>query len=191
MPDTHLGLEIMKKLILSFIVVCFATVGFSQKPLSFSTVIDAEGLNAQTLYDLTKNWMTQTFKDSNAFYEQPGEEITGRGKMSFSTNMQYSSIKGHIEFSVNVQFKEGKLKFTMGSFTHKPEIVAYFNNDMGILVDSLPKKLEDIGITGVNRKACYKYYFKRGTPLCKTEFDNLSANLNMFIDNRNSTKEDW
>lgn len=90
-----------------------------------------------------------------------------------------------------VQFKDGKLKFTMGSFTHKPEIVAYFNNDMGILVDSLPKKLEDMGITGVNRKACYKYYFKRGTPLCKTEFDNLSANLKMFIDNRNSNKEDW
>ena len=62
---------------------------------------------------------------------------------------------------------------------------------MGILVDSLPKKLENMGITGVNRKACYKYYFKRATPLCKTEFENLSANLKMFIDNRNSTKEDW
>lgn len=191
MPDTNLGLEIMKKLILSLIIACLATVGFAQKPLSFSTVIHAEGVNAQTLYDLTKNWMAQTFKESNTFFEQPGEEITGRGKLSFSTNMQYSSIKGHIEYSVNVQFKEGKLKFTMGSFTHKPEIVAYFNNDMGILVDSLPKNLDAIGITGVNRKACYKYYFKRGTPICKTEFDNLSANLKLFIDNRNSSKEDW
>ena len=60
----------------------------------------------------------------------------------------------------------------MRSFTHKPEIVAFFNNDMGILIDSLPKKLENMGITGMNRKACYKYYFKRGTPLCKAEFDN-------------------
>ena len=67
----------------------------------------------------------------------------------------------------------------------------YWNNDMGILVDSLPKKLEDMGVTGVNRKACYKYYFKRGTPLCKAEFDKLSANLQLFIDNRNATKEDW
>ena len=46
-------------------------------------------------------------------------------------------------------------------------------------------------ITGVNRKACYKYYFKRGTTLCKTEFDNLSSNLKLFIENRNSNKEDW
>lgn len=181
----------MKKIILSLILVCVAMTGFAQKPLSFSTVIYEEGVDAKTLFDLTKNWMAQTFRDSNSFLEQSGDEITGRGRMTFSTNMQYSSIKGHIEYSVNVQFKEGKLKFTMGSFTHKPEIVAYFNNDMGILVDSLPKKLEDMGITGVNRKACYKYYFKRGTPLCKTEFDNLSANLKMFIDNRNSTKEDW
>ena len=191
MPDTNLGLEIMKKLIISLIISCFAMVGFAQQPLSFSTIIHVEGINAQTLYDLTKNWMAQTFKESNTFFEQPVEEITGRGKMSFSTNMQYSSIKGHIEYSVNVQVKEGKLKFTMGSFIHTPEIVAYFNNDMGLLVDSLPKKLEDIGITGANRKACYKYYFKRATPLCKTEFDKLSANLKSFMENRSSNKEDW
>lgn len=181
----------MKKLVSSLIIACFAMVSFAQKPLSFSTVIYEDGVDVKTLYDLTKNWMAQNFGDSYTFLEQSGDEITGRGRMSFSTNMLYSSIKGHIEYSVNVQFKEGKLKFTMGSFAHKPEIVAYFNNDMGILVDSLPKKLEDMGITGANRKACYKYYFKRGTPLCKTEFDNLSANLKMFINNRNSTKDDW
>ena len=62
MPDTNLGLEIMKKLILSVIIACLATVGFAQKPLSFSTVIQAEGVNAQTLYDLTKNWMAKLLK---------------------------------------------------------------------------------------------------------------------------------
>lgn len=181
----------MKKFLLSFIIACLPMINFAQKPLSYSTVINKEGVNAQTLYALTKNWMAQTFKDSNTFLEQSGEEITGRGRMTFSTNLQYSSIKGFIEYSVNVQFKEGKLKLTVGNFTHIPEIVALFNNDMGILVDSLPKKLEDMGITGVNRKACYKYYYKRGTPLCKAEFDKLSANLKLFIDNRNSNKEDW
>lgn len=160
MPDTNLGLEIMKKLILSLIIACLATVGFAQKPLSFSTVIHAEGVKAETLYDLTKNWMAQTFKESNTFFEQPGEEITGRGKLSFSTNMQYSSIKGHIEYSVNVQFKEGKLKFTMGSFTHKPEIVAFFNNDMGILVDSLPKKIRKYGNNWYEQESLLQILFQ-------------------------------
>lgn len=181
----------MKKCILSFIIASLATIGFAQKPLSFTAVVYEEGVDAQTLYNFTRNWMAQTFKESNSLLEQAGEEITGRGRITFSTNMQYSSIKGFIEYSVNVQFKDDKLKFTMSSFTHKPEIVAYFNNDMGILVDSLPKKLEDMGITGVNRKACYKYYFKRGTPLCKTEFENMSANLKMFIDNRIFNKDNW
>lgn len=181
----------MKKIILSLTIACLAHIGFAQNPLSFSTVINEEGVDAQTLYDLTNNWIAQTFKDANTFLQKPGEEITGKGKMNFSTNMQYSSIKGFIEYSVNVQFKDGKLKLTLGNFTHIPEIIAYFNNDMGILVDSLPKKLEDMGITGVNRKACYKYYFKHGTPLCKAEFDKLSANLKLFIENRNSTEEDW
>lgn len=182
----------MKRLFTILVIIfCSTMIGFAQKPLSFSTVIREEGIDAQTLFSLTKNWMAQTFKDSNTYFEQAGEEITGKGRLSFSTNMQYSSIKGFIEYSVNVQFKEGRLRFTMGSFTHIPEIVAYFNNNMGILVDSLPKKLEDMGITGVNRKACYKYYFKHGTPLCKMEFEKMSANLKMFIDNRNSNKEDW
>ena len=68
----------MKKFILSFIIACFATIGFAQKPLSFSTVIYEEGIDAQSLFDLTKNWMAQTFKDSNFFFEQSGDEITGR-----------------------------------------------------------------------------------------------------------------
>ena len=181
----------MKKLLAILFYVCCANFGFAQKPLSYSTVIVEDGVDAKTLYDLTNNWMAQNFKDANTFYQKPCEEITGKGKMTFSTNMQYSSIKGFIEYSVNVQFKDGKLKFTVGNFTHIPEIIALFNNEMGILVDSLPKKLEDIGITGVNRKACYKYYFKRGTPLCKTEFEQLATNLKMFIDNRNALKEDW
>ncbi len=181
----------MKKFILLLFVACLPIIGFTQKPLSFSVVINKDGVDAQTLYDLTKNWMAQTFRDSNTFLEQSGDEISGRGRMTFSTNMQYSSIKGFLEYSVNVQFKEGKLRFTLGNFTHVPGIIAHFNNDIGILVDSLPEKLDDMGITGVNRKACYKYYFKRGTPLCKAEFEKLSANLELFIDNRNSSKEDW
>lgn len=181
----------MKKFILSLIMICFTMIGFAQKPLSFSTIIYSEGANVQTLFALTKNWMAQNFKDPNSFLEQDGKEITGRGKMTFSTNMQYSSIKGFVEYSVNVQIKEGKLKITMGNFTHIPERVAYFNNDMGILVDSLPKNLKDMGITGVNRKACYKYYFKRGTSLCKTKFNQVSANLKLFIENSNSNRKDW
>jgi len=85
----------MKRIILSLILACFAMTGFAQKPLSFSTVIYEEGIDAKKLFDLTKNWMAQTFRDSNSFLEQSGEEITGRGRMTFSTNMQYSSIKGH------------------------------------------------------------------------------------------------
>ena len=96
----------MKKFILSLILSCFATICFAQRPLSFSTVIYEEGVDAQTLYNYTKNWMVQTFKESNSFLELAGEEITGRGRITFSTNMQYSSIKGFIEYSVNPHCSE-------------------------------------------------------------------------------------
>ena len=181
----------MKRILSLAIANLFVVWSFAQQPLSFSTVISKDGASTQTLYDIVQNWVAQTYKDSQTFLKKPGEGITGKGTISFSTNMQYSSIKGHIDYSIDVQFKDGRMKFSMGSFTHVPELVAYFNNDMGILVDSLPKKLEDIGITGVNRKACYKYYFKHGKPLCKSEFDKLVANLKTFIDNRESAKDNW
>lgn len=181
----------MRKVLLSLLIACFAMNGFAQLPLTYSTVIHKDGTDAKTLYELTQNWMAQMFRDSHTFLQRPGEEITGKGRMAFSTNMQYSSIKGNIDYSINVQFKDGKLKLTMSNFNHTPEIIALFNNTMGVLVDSLPKKLDDMGITGVNRKACYKYYFKHGVPLCKMEFDRMSESLKSFIDNRNATKEDW
>ncbi len=181
----------MKKILSLIVVCCFAIMGYAQKPLSFSTVIYEDSVDAQSLYNLTKNWMAHTFEGFNNFLEQSGKEITGKGKLTFPTTLLYSSIKGHIEYSLNVQFKDGRLKLTMGSFTHIPELVAYFNNDMGVLVDSLPEKLDDIGIKGANRKGCYKYYFKHGVPLCKTEFDKLAADLKLFLNNRISNKETW
>ena len=67
-------------------------MGYAQKPLSFSTVIYEDSVDAQTLYKLIKNWMAQTFNGSNSFLEQSGQEITGKEKLTFPTNMQYSSI---------------------------------------------------------------------------------------------------
>ncbi len=76
----------MKKFILQLIIASFATIGFAQKPLAFSTVIYEEGVDAQTLYNYTKNWMVQTFKESNSFLEQAGEEITGSLKSADSSH---------------------------------------------------------------------------------------------------------
>jgi hypothetical protein len=167
---------------------------FAQKPLTFTKVIQKDGFTAQQLYDATKNWFVRTYVDSRAVlkYENSGKELTGNGNILFKTNMIFSSIEGHIKYLIDVQFKDGRLKLTLSDFRHDPIREALYNNHLGVLVDSLPKDLKEIGIEGANRKAGYKYFFKKGKPLCESAFEELSTSLEKFVDKREiETKDEW
>ena len=184
----------MKKIVLLLALCATVFTGFAQKPLEFSTVIRQDSLNAQALYDITRNWFARTYTNNKAVVrdENPGKQITGKGSIPFTGSMMYSSIDGHIGYLIDIQFRDGRLKFTMSNFTHEAARSAAYDNNMGILVDSLPSDLKTIGVTGANRKASYKYYFKNGTPLCKSMFDDLVASLKNFLEKRETeTKEDW
>ena len=182
----------MKKIFL--LMFAFCCIGaFPQQPLEYSVIIQKEGDDAQTLYDLTRNWFAQTYRDSKSVLQDqnPGKELTGHGKITFSTNVIYSSIQGFIKYLIDVQFKDGRLRFEMKNFTHEPLKDALYNNNMGILVDSLPKNLKDIGIEGSNRKASYKYFYKHGKTLCEKQFIQLSNSLKEFIEKREASNDDW
>lgn len=179
------------KLLLMMVIVAIACN--AQKPISYTKVIQKKGMSAQQLYEASKNWFARTYIDSKAVLkdENPNKELTGNGKLVFSTNILYSSIQGYIGYLIDIQFKDERLKFTMSDFRHEPSHEAKYNNHMGVLVDSLPKDLKEIGIVGMNRKASYKYYFKNGIPLCEKQFNELSKSLEEFIDKREETKDDW
>ena len=183
----------MKKSLLILIALVGSICSFAQKPLEYSTVIKADGLTAQQLYDITRNWFSRTYVDSKAVIrgDNPGKELTGKGKLVFPTNMIYSSIRGYIGYLIDVQFKDGRMKFTMSEFRHDPDHEAKYDNRMGILVDSLPKDLKTIGIEGMNRKASYKYFFKNGVPLCEKQFNTLRKSLEEFVEKREMTKDEW
>lgn len=182
----------MKRLRLLLMALVALTCN-AQKSLSYTKVIQKEGMTAQQLYEASKNWFARTYVDSKAVLkdETPNKELTGKGKLVFSTNMMYSSIQGYIGYLIDIQFKDGRLKFTMSDFLHDPNHEAKYNNRMGLLVDSLPKDMKEIGIEGMNRKASYKYYFKHGIPLCEKQFNELSKSLEDFIDKREKTKDEW
>lgn len=184
----------MKKFLFTSVLLLSTIVCLAQKPLTFTKIIQKDGLTAQQLYDATKNWFARTYVDSKAVLkdDNPGKEITGKGKLVFPTNMLYAALEGYIGYLIDVQFKDGRLKFTMSDFRHDPSRRAMFDNNLGVLVDSLPKDLKEIGIDGANRKAGYKYFFKNGKPLCENVFTELSSSLEKFIDQREvETKDEW
>ena len=184
----------MKRLVILAAMALVVLAAGAQKPLEFSTVIKQDSLDANALYEATKSWFVESFKDSKAVIEddRPGKQITGKGAITFETNMMYASISGYIEFLIDVQFRDGRLKLTMRNFNHKADHKAAFDNDMGILVDELPSDLGEIGIKGANRKSAYKYYHKNATPRCKDAFDTMANSLTEFVVNKKvQEEEEW
>ena len=182
------------KLLFLLTLTCMSFIGFAQKPLEFSIVIRQDSLSASDLYESTKSWFAETYANNKAVIrdDNPGKQITGKGSIPFKASTIYTSISGYIEYLIDTQFREGRLKLTMRNFTHTAARKAMYDNDMGLLVDSLPSDLKDIGISGANRKTSYKYYFKHGKPLCEETFVEIAESLKSFLKKREAdTKEDW
>lgn len=183
----------MKKIMIFAVTMLVALTAAGQKPLEFSSVITKEGMDANALYEATRSWFVESFRDSKSVIqnENPGKQITGKGTMPFTANMMYSSINGFIEFLIDVQFRDGRMKLTMRNFNHKAERPAAFDNNMGVLVDELPKNLGDLGLSG-QQKTCYKYYHKNGKPACEGTFQKIVADLTKYVSERKvEAEEDW
>ena len=183
----------MKRIMILAVTMLVALTAAAQKPLELSAVIKQESMDANALYEATRSWFVESFNDSKSVIqnENPGKQITGKGTMPFTANMMYSSINGFIEFLIDVQFRDGRLKLTMRNFDHKADHKAMFDNNMGILVDELPKNLSDLGLSG-QQKTCYKYYHKNGKPECEGTFNKIVESLTKYVAERKvQAEEEW
>lgn len=183
----------MKRMILMAVVVLTALAAQAQKALEFSTVIQQDSMNATALYEATRSWFAESFKDSKSVIrnENPGKQITGKGTMPFTAGMTHMSINGYIEFLIDAQFRDGRMKLTMRNFDHKASHKAMYDNNMGILVDELPKNLSDLGLSA-GQKSMYKYYHKHAKPMCEETFNKIVADLTKYVSERKaSANEDW
>lgn len=167
----------------AFLVLLFACVvvnaqnAFTQKSVVDSSVATAE------LFNRVKSALTPSMTvTKERTYSADSLVFSGKGIVEFKTNTVYSSIVGNIEFEVSAIITPNRVEFIMTNCTHKPARKAAFDNNMGVLVDPLPKDLSTIGISGANRKACYKYFHKNGKPLCEEKFNELCEKLKYGIE---------
>ena len=175
------------------VTVLVALTAMGQKPLEFSTVIKQDSMGANALYEAARSWFAESFRNSKSVIqnETPGKQIIGKGTMPFTAGMTHMSINGFIEFLIDVQFRDGRMKLTMRNFDHKAGHKAMYDNNMGILVDELPKNLSDLGLSA-GQKSAYKYYFKHGKPMCEETFNNVAESLTKYVaDRKAQSSEEW
>ena len=56
----------MKRFLIFVIISTIGLMGYAQKPLELSAVISNDSLDANALYEATRNWFVESFKDSKS-----------------------------------------------------------------------------------------------------------------------------
>jgi len=101
--------------------------------ITFMKTVDAEGLTAQQLYDIAKQW-----GDSNNYTveeDKAGEKITFKA----SCKVKYPAVKsskkkeGDVQFKFQFGAKEGKYRYIFTDFIHSGN-----SEDAGALEDTEP-----------------------------------------------------
>lgn len=187
----------MKKVLFTLMLLVSTMTCFAQKPLELSEVIKADGLTAQQLYEISKNWFARTYVDSKEVMrdDNPGKELTGKGMTKLEiNNLTYTGMSGYIGYTIDLQFREGRLKLTLSHFFHEPTKKVMYDNKMGVVLDSLPDDLKSLG--GRFEKSSFRMYYKafhkRALPICKKAFSDLVTSLKGFVDKREvETKDEW
>lgn len=154
----------------------------AQKPLEYTKSFNVDNKTKENLLKDARPFFLSAY-DTNEEIINNADSIVVEGKayMNFFAYGSYSSLTGKIKYTARLVFKDGLVKFSNLNFTHESEKKAAFNNNMGVLVSELPKKLSDIGVTGATRKLCYKYYFNSGIIMCKKKYDEQVEKLVLFI----------
>lgn len=171
----------MRKTLALFILLFACVVANAQDAFTQKTVIESPVATAELFNRVKSALLPSMTVSKERSYSEDSLVFSGKGIVEFKTNTVYSSIVGNIEFEISAVVTPNRVELIMTNCTHKPANKAAFDNNMGVLVDPLPKDLSLIGISGANRKACYKYFYKNGIPLCETKFKELCDKLNYGI----------
>lgn len=142
------------------------------RPYEVDTVIQVPNVTAAQIYAGAKAWIATAVVDAKSVIQlddPTNNHLIGKSNLRLQVNhMMYSSLTGHIEFVIDIQARDGRMRVKLYGFDHKADhSPGPYNWDMGpVYVDGerpdAPKK-------------SYKEMQKRALPL-------ISENVTMILD---------
>ena len=111
------------KIFFTLTLMFFYVMSFAQTTLKtndngvveYSQVIQVEASTQKDLYKKAKKWFVNTFKDAKEVIQTEDEDgIIGKG--SFHLDKTFTTPEGWVKFTLEVQFKEGRYKYTFNDF---------------------------------------------------------------------------
>ena len=130
----------MKKLIFSIIlIISCLTQLYSQKPHSYSKIIQIPNIPADTLYLLSKQWFVTSFNTPKKVIQDDSKElkiISGRGAMEYSFGrLYYISWDGFVTYLIQIQSRDGRVKVDITNLIHENLPGYASTSNLGLITD--------------------------------------------------------
>ncbi|NQT23191.1 MAG: DUF4468 domain-containing protein [Candidatus Omnitrophica bacterium] len=138
----------IKKIILFVACLTFVYLPTNQQPcdcqeaekLSFTEVVNVNGVSAEELYMRARLWFVDCFVDSKNVLEMDDKKegiLAGKGSIAYEPNVFIGSgcTRGNIVFTIKVMVKDGRYKYEFLNFTHHGSVseMGFGPTDFGVL----------------------------------------------------------
>lgn len=122
----------MKKLLFTVLLIVGFTSVQAQTPISYSEVVQVEGVPKEDLYQRAREWFTDTFRSSNDVIQLDDKEngqIVGKGLFKYVQRYGIFVWDCTIRFTVSVAVKDGRYRYEINDFEHSADNA---NNRLGL-----------------------------------------------------------
>lgn len=106
----------------------------------FEEVVEIEGISKEYLFLRGKSWFVSTFRDANSVIQEENRTdgiILGKGSFKYEPTIFQSAplVKGYVNFSISVYFKDGRYKYKLYNFVHESSSNSPNKYDFGLITN--------------------------------------------------------
>lgn len=184
----------MKKILLLAIFATIALSASSQAIFQRDSVIQAQHLTAEQIFDGVKNSFVSLFKHANDVIQiEDKEKGNIVGKFTFPLkigNMTFGEGSGQVSAVIDVRIREGRFKVTLRDFIHTSNSRQYSDWwSMGVVKETIPEEWQKGG-KWVQKRGVYKSLLPACEEYSDTVINFLSESLQSY-NPASEAEEEW
>lgn len=178
----------MNRFFLTLFFFAMILPAYSQKPIECDTIIECPGASADKIYKSMKYFVAENFVSAQNVIQLDDKEehhLLCKGNIRFEVkNLTWRMLDGVINFTLDLQAKDGKYRVVFKNFTHE-NFDKKFGDSwcMGLVCDDVPNGFK-------KGKKPYKEMQKRAMPLIIDTMAMMLAKLDASV-KEPSKKSDW
>lgn len=186
----------MKKCLFMLLLMVSVCAMGQEKPLQCDTVIQASGKSVNEIYTEVKAWVATNFKSANHVIQMDDPDngiLICKGNFEYNApggDLMYGVLDGWVNFTLQVQVREGRYRVTMGNFTHEAKHVqgGFYDWSLGLITDRERAKAK--GAVDFRQKKTWKDLKIK----CKTKFMEMIISMSQATEKGGGlldTDDDW